>query len=251
VRLVLIYKNMKKCNLSSLLDIKSGSVVAVTGCGGKTSIIDLLAKQNKDKKVLVTPATKIFPPRIVDTFVCDTIKSCIQHEPATGVQYFGILNIKNGKLEALPEDIVFKLIPRYDIVLMEADGSRGLPCKGWLDDEPVVYSWSTHTVGVITMSAADKSATGDIVHNLHEFLSLTGLRQGEKITQQALEDMVCLPEGMFRKTAGVEYLIINRVENEVTIHLAENFLKNINGKYPGRFKRMIFGSAYMDVWYEG
>ena len=241
---------INKRDLPALLEISSGSAVAVVGCGGKTSLIELIAKQNIEKKVLVSTTTKTFPMISDKVTLCDTLESCIRHVPHTGIQCLGQFNERNGKLEALPENILVDLVPQYDIVLMEADGSRWLPCKGWLDSEPVVYYYSTHTVGVVTMNALGMAATGDTVHHLPGFLELTGLIEGEMITEQALEDMVCLPKGMFKSSVGQRCLLVNKVENENEIRIAEAFLQTIKVKHPGRFKRLIYGSVHENTWYE-
>ena len=212
------------------LDICGGSVIAVTGCGGKTSLIQLIADKLRDKKVLVSPTTKMFPIK--------------------GIQCQGMLNEVNGKLEALPVETLARLIHQYDITLLEADGSRGLPCKGWLPNEPLIPPYCTHTVGIVSMSALGKAATKTVVHHLPEFLLLTGLEKGDTITAQALEAMVCAPEGMFKSSAGKQYLLVNQVEDDTAVCAAQSFLQIIKEKYPDRFKRLIYGSVRMDIWQE-
>ena len=239
-----------KSKLSDLLEITPGSVVAVVGCGGKTSLIECLVYENRDKKVLVTPTTKIFLMNTAGVMLCDTLKSSIEHEPQVGVQCLGQFNERSGKLDALPEQVLAELVPRYDIVLMEADGSRRLPCKGWLDDEPVIPRFTTHTTGVVTMDALGKAATSDVVHNLQKFLSLTGLRKGDIINKQVIEDMVCLPGGMFKGSIGYRYLLVNQVEDDKTTQIAESFLREIKKKYHDGFKCLIFGSVQQNVWHE-
>jgi probable selenium-dependent hydroxylase accessory protein YqeC len=236
--------------ISTLLEISPGSIIAVVGCGGKTSLIKQLALQNNDTKVLVSTTTKMLPPGFDDAVLRDTLKRCTRHEPVTGIQYFGQLNEKSGKLEALPEHDLAGFTKNYDIVLLEADGSRLLPCKGWRDNEPVVPSYCTHTVGVLAMDVLGKAATREIVHNLPEFLSLTGLCEGEKITEQALVDMVCLPKGMFKGSMGQRFLVVNRVEGGAAVRVAKSFLQSIKAKRIGYFRKLVYGSVHNDIWQE-
>jgi probable selenium-dependent hydroxylase accessory protein YqeC len=232
------------------LDISTGSVVAVIGCGGKTSLIELIVDRLRDKKVLVSTTTKIFPPKMKDIVLCETLGQCEEREPRTGIQYMGLLNSASGKLEALPEAFLAALQPRYDIVLLEADGSRGLPCKGWLANEPVVPDYCTHTVGVITMGALGKPAGESTVHRLPEFKTLTGVGEGKTITAAALEAMICAPAGMFKNSAGKRYVIVNQAEDDVTGAIAMSFLQTIKEKYPALFEKLLFGSVHKDVWQE-
>jgi probable selenium-dependent hydroxylase accessory protein YqeC len=224
--------------------------VAFVGCGGKTSLIGLMADRLRDKKVLISTTTKIYPPKMKDIVLCETLKQCEEHEPRTGIQCMGLLNSASGKLEALPEALLAHLQPRYDIVLLEADGSRGLPCKGWLANEPVVPDYCTHTVGLITMAALGKPAGGSTVHRLPEFFALTGVGEGQTITMAALEAMVCAPKGMFKNSAGQRYVIVNQVEDDATAAIALAFLRTIKEKYPARFEKLLFGSVHNDAWQE-
>jgi probable selenium-dependent hydroxylase accessory protein YqeC len=233
-----------------MLNISNKSVVAVVGCGGKTSLIELMADRLRDKKVLISTTTKIFPPKMKDIVLCETLRQCEEHEPRTGVQCMGILNRASGKLEALPDSFLAKIKSRYDVVLLEADGSRGLPCKGWLADEPVVPHYCTHTVGLVTMGALGKPAGENTVHRLPEFLALTGIGEGETITAAALETMVCDPKGMFKNSAGQRYVIVNQVEDDATSRIALSFLQAIKEKYPDRFEKLLYGSVHNDAWQE-
>jgi len=241
------------------LNISTGSIVAVVGCGGKSSLIELMAEGLRDKKVLISTTTKIFPPKMNDIMVtaiktavtdslCETLEECEEHEPRMGVQCMGILNRASGKLEALPEAFLAGLLPRYDVVLLEADGSRGIHCKGWLANEPVVPHYCTHTVGLITMNALGKPAGENTVHRLPEFFALTGVGEGRTITMAALEAMVCAPNGMFKNSVGQLYVIVNQVEDDVTAAIAQTFLQAIKEKHPARFEKLLYGSVRHDAW---
>jgi len=226
------------------------AIVAFVGCGGKTSLIELIADGLRDKKVLISTTTKIFPPKMKDIVLCENLGQCEEHEPRPGVQCMGILNSASGKLEALPEAFLAYLQPRYDVVLLEADGSRGLVCKGWLANEPVVPHYCTHTLGIVTMNALGKPAGEDTVHHPPEFFALTGVGEGQTITSEALEAMVCDPNGMFKNSAGQRYVIVNQVEDEAAACTAKSFLRTIKKKYPARFEKLIFGSVHNDAWQE-
>ena len=218
--------------IEKLLDISDGDIAAVVGCGGKTSLIRLIATSLKAKQVLVSTTTKMFPIEI------------------SGVDCVGALNETSGKLQALPEKALEYLIPRYDITLLEADGSKGFFAKGWLDGEPVVPDYCTHTIGVVTLKTLGKPALPDTVHRLPEFLSLTGLREGDLITEDALTVMVCAPLGMFKNSCGYRYLVVNRVEDTNAARSAQSFLSRVKKQYPSLFERHIYGSVFQNTWQE-
>jgi probable selenium-dependent hydroxylase accessory protein YqeC len=180
--------------------------------------------------------------------LCETLQKCEEHQPQKGVQYMGLLNNASGKLEALPETFLAELVPCYDIVLLEADGSRCLPCKGWLENEPAVPRYCTHTIGVVTINALGRTADAAVVHRLQEFLALTGLGECETITVQALEAMVCAPKGMFKNSVGRRYVLVNQAEDDAAIKIALSFLQTVKEKYPNCFTKLLMGSVYNDSW---
>jgi len=100
------------------------------------------------------------------------------------------------------------------------------------------------------MAALGKTATETIVHRLPEFLSLTGLKENQAITTSALETMVCAPRGMFKNSAGRQYLIVNQAEEDAAACTAQSFLRTIKEKYHNRFEKLLYGSVHLDVWQE-
>ena len=220
------------CLIPETLGLSGGSIAAVVGCGGKTSLIGLMAKSFRNKKVLVSPTTKMFPMN------------------ADGFDCLGIFHEDSGKLGALPARELKDLIPRYDITLLEADGSKGFFAKGWRENEPVVPHYCTHTIGVVTLKALGLAATSGVVHCLPEFLALTGLREGETISAEALSEMVGSPLGMFKNSAGRRFLIVNQIEDDDAARAAQAFLMMIKARYPGRFERHIYGSIHYNTWLE-
>ena len=227
---------------------KGTNILAFVGCGGKTTFINSLAHEYKHLKVLVTPTTKIMPMNEEGVLLRKTLQECVNHIPVTGIQCLGILNRTTGKLEALPGELLEEIHMQYDLILLEADGSRGLPCKGWLPGEPVIPKFVTHSVGIVTMSAIGMPADEEHVLRLPEFLALTGLDAGNAITPEALLTMVCAPGGMFKNSIGKMHLFINRAEDEKTAQLSEAWLNAVYNKYPKRFATLAYGSAQTNKW---
>lgn len=236
--------------LDWLWEEQAPRILAVVGCGGKTSLIGQLAEEWREKKVLVTPTTKILPIEGRDIILKSTLSQCREHRPAKGIQCMGLLNRSSGKLEALPLSLLEEMMPSYDLTLLEADGSRGLPCKGWAGHEPVIPSSTTHTIGVVTLKGLGKPVGEDTVLRLPEFLALTGLGAGEEITLEALTRMVCAPGGMLWKSMGKVCLLVNQVEDKATAQIAGEWLAWIKEAYPGRFFKLAYGSIKENSWQE-
>lgn len=225
------------------------AAVAVVGCGGKTTFIESLACELRHKKVLITPTTKILPMESPGVVLCKTLQECRIHTAVQGIQCLGILG-SNKKLRALPSELLAKTMEQYDLILLEADGSRGLPCKGWLPAEPVVPEFSTHTVGIVTLKALNEAATEHNVLRLPEFSALTGTKPGHRITLETLCTMLCAPGGMFKNSAGKRYVFINQIESSSDASLAQELAKRIQKQCPNYFSGFAWGSAKTNLWKE-
>ena len=236
--------------ISEILEIGAGSRVAVSGCGGKTSVINIIAREAEENlSVLISPTTKICPARDARAPLLTDRESCMAHDARRGVQCLGVWNREAGKLEALPPDDLAEIAPRYDLILMESDGSRGLPCKGWTDKDPVVPEFTTHTIGVVPVGAIGLEASEENVFRLAEFLKMTGLEEGMRITAEAAAMMASSPDGMFRRAAGKIAVIINQADSPWGESLAAEIAERLRA-LGGPFEKILAGSARENRWAE-
>ena len=242
---------MNTAEVMRALGIGRESRVAVSGCGGKTSLINSFAREAAvSMSVLITPTTKILPERGEGIFTVTTREECLAHIPCRGIHCLGLLNNDTGKLEALSPDDLSAIAPRYDLLLMEADGSRGLPCKGWTDRDPVIPKFATHTIGVVSIRAVGLCASEENIFRLGEFLKLTGMTRGEPVTIRALALMTASPEGMFRKKSGNVAVMINQAESSDLMEPAKELAEEIRRVSVSAPPKILGGSAMMGEWAE-
>lgn len=225
------FKMVTAMNISDLikhLNINKGAVVSVVGCGGKTTLVEKMAEALKeDYKVGVAASTKMLIPgrgTYSDIFIRSK-RECIQTTEKPGIYYFAdeIIPSKlsgfGGYMEALAK-------ASMDMILVEADGSKSRPCKGWTSFEPVILDDTTLTIGVLTLDALGKPATDESVHRMREFEKLTGIKSGEIIRESHLCAMVNSDEGMFKQVKTRKVLLINKVESKEQYQRAINFIDN-------------------------
>lgn len=230
-------------NFTDIFGIKKHDVVSIVGCGGKTSLIGLLAKENSDRKVLVTTTTKIFPMSGENIFLCTTNDDVTKHLPQNGINCLGIIDSSTGKLSGIDERVLYDIAPNYDLTLIESDGSRGLPCKGWSDHEPVVVDFTSYTVGVVTFGGLGKAVTEENVLRIDEFIKLTDLNYSDTISIENIADMICKPEGMFKNSVGKKYLFINKIEDVNGIEFVAELERAIGENYVGLLDDIFYGSV--------
>jgi probable selenium-dependent hydroxylase accessory protein YqeC len=253
-----------------------GPVCTVIGSGGKTSLIWLLAESQRRRKVLVSPTTKMYPPppeqRRWDRcffgappFPPDKAQGAggagafLPPEGETipgGICLAGILNRETGKLEALPPDLLAQALSRYDLTLLEGDGSRGLPLKGWADHEPVVPPDTTVTVGIIPITPLGRQASPDLVLRLPQFTRLTGAREGQPISPAHLAAAITgkggtaggTPDrrGLFYAARGKKLLFINQAEGPARREQARELAARLPREFRAGLAGIIAGSVQED-----
>ncbi len=122
--------------INPLNDILDKKFVAFVGAGGKTSLIEYLAAGavKRGKRVALTTTTKIF---VKEPYIL-TEKTCLHNGPGMP-SYLRIgRSLENGKLTGITFDEIDILGELFDLVLIEADGSKRLPLKYPAEYEPVI-----------------------------------------------------------------------------------------------------------------
>ena len=128
--------------------------ISISGSGGKTTLMECFASylRSAGKKVLITTTTKIRSPYIHDysadvIYGDDRVLSFMPTAPC--VVAYALENKETGKWSCPPLENLDVLRMRYDVVLCESDGARGLPLKMHTQRDPVVPSFCTYTVSVM------------------------------------------------------------------------------------------------------
>lgn len=238
------------------------AVITLVGSGGKTSFIRLLARRlsqsHSPVKVLVTPTTKMLLPSRDGRFF-DRYYNGVPPVPAGGISLAGIFNEKTGKLESLPLPELERIIGGYDVVLIEGDGSRELPLKGWAAHEPLVPSFTGITVGILPIRPLGKPVNEKIVHRLPLFRALTGAKPEEALS---LDHFAALISGsqkngahfagrsLFSAARGKKILFINQIEqgeDEAAFSQARKLVSLLPPEFRSGLHRIIAGSVRQDT----
>ena len=162
-------------------------IIAVVGSGGKTTLIKGLAAQyrSEGKTVLVTTSTHMFIEE--DTLLTDDADTIIQALTETG---YAMAGIPDGvKIKALSQETFAAVCARADVVLVEADGSRGLPLKYPNASEPVIPDGADRILVVWGPPGPDKPAR-DVCHRLELVLQCLGITEDTRITQAHVDTLL-------------------------------------------------------------
>ncbi len=140
--------------------------ISVTGGGGKTTFLIEFSSflKRKGKSVLLTTTTKLAPESKVDYNVdysfhtLEEVKTVKKGESALFAYYDRELD----KLVSPPLCDISSLSDKFDVVIAEADGSRGRGVKIHSSRDPVIAAETTSVVSIIGLGALGKRR-GDAV----------------------------------------------------------------------------------------
>ncbi|MCI8525020.1 MAG: putative selenium-dependent hydroxylase accessory protein YqeC [Oscillospiraceae bacterium] len=185
--------------LDRLLKIRPG-VIAMIGSGGKTTLAHRLAAALPGRVIFCT-TTRIFPsdtlPNAADAAqlrrLLDERRAVCFGTPA-----------EHGKLSAppLPPEALRRLA---DYILVEADGSAGLPLKAHLAHEPVIPAGSDRVLAVVGASGFGVPIQS-AAHRSDRFAALAGTSPEALATPAHIA-------AVLRQEGGFDTLIVNQVSN--------------------------------------
>ena len=103
-----------------------------------------------------------------------------------------------GKALGFTPDRIDAFRAEADVVLVEADGSRGLPIKAPGPGEPVVPPATTHLVCCAHISVLGQPLGAETAHRPHLVARLTGLNLGDRMTPGAFARLLLHRDGPAR-----------------------------------------------------
>ena len=204
--------------LSECLKIEKG-ITAVIGGGGKTTLTHVLARELAPQgKVIVTTSTKIWPPQEISYLLEPTESEITAALEKENVICVGKAH-ETGKLTACSQPFA-RLAQLCDYLLVEADGSAGLPLKAHGENEPQIPIESNQTILVLGIWGIGQSIAS-AAHRPAIYAALAEAAQKDTVT----------PE-MAAKVISAETLhtrvFINGVEDEEKEHAARAIAAQLN-----------------------
>lgn len=215
--------------LVDMIKLDKKEIITVVGAGGKTSFINYIANKYKDKsRVLITTTTKIYVPSknsYNNIHMLDKDKNTIILKDL-GITVIGKYINKDKKIVGLDFKELENLIPKFDLILIEGDGSKRKKLKGWNDKEPRVYPNSTKTIGILDITSYNMEINDDNIHRLKEFKRITKINN--KVEINNLVDIVLNKDGLFKNACGQEILLINKIKSNYDKNIAKQLINEIN-----------------------
>lgn len=197
-------------------------IVSFVGAGGKSSLIDAIAKwsSNQGKKVLVTTTTHIFRPQ--DEFLADNKKQLNEIWKMGHWAVIGVTEEKDPQKLKMPEiDWMRQAMELSDLVLIEADGSKLLPCKVPADHEPVLLPESDIVVAVLGLSALGRSLK-ECCFRLEKAKKLLLADENHLLTEKDMAAILLSNQGLRKDVGDRRYMaVLNQCDDSIVRESAE------------------------------
>ncbi len=214
--------------------------IAFTGAGGKSTTMYKLAAQlaESGKAVLVTTTTMIFHPEIkkrpFNLFLADKAEillNQLSYKKGT-ITVLGSKIISEGiKIKGFsPEDLfIIQKSGLFDVVLVEADGSRGKPIKAPAKHEPVLPLNTGIVAGLIGIDSLGTKINIESVHRPELFTKITESNLDDIIGIDLIKKLIKSPEGIFKNSSTIsrKIVIFNKCDTEELILKAKNISEDI------------------------
>ena len=204
--------------IAALLQIGRG-VTAIIGGGGKTTLMEVLAGELSQKgSVILTTTTHIRRPAQLETLT-DADETLVSAALSRSRVICVGEAAEEGKLRA-PRLSIETLARLTDFVLVEADGSKGLPLKAHEAHEPVIPPCAQRVVAVAGIDGIGKPI-GAVCHRSARYAQLA-LADEETIVTSEIAARALNAEG------GFDRVYINKVESAAAYEAAQAMAKELS-----------------------
>ena len=212
--------------LSDWLEIPLG-ITAVVGGGGKTSLIHTLAEELANRgRVLITTTTHIRPP------ACLTLLSPDERQIAKAFEQSRILAVgmpsQEGKLAEVP-DLRERYAALADYILIEADGSRGLPLKAPAAHEPVLPKQTALVIAVAGMSCEGQTVAA-AAHRPALYAMLAQCNTGDVVQPAWVARVLEHPLGQRKDVTGRFAVVLNQADSPQRLAFARQVAQCLTSK---------------------
>lgn len=220
-------------------------IVSLVGAGGKTTVMYQLAEHfaSLGKKVLVTTTTHIFQP------ACNFAQSLAEVEAlwqAGNYAVVGNIEAGTGKLTQLSADVFKTYSTLADLVLVEADGAKRLPCKAPAENEPVLLPASDTVIAVMGLDALHQPIS-EVCFRLEKVQEFLGVMLEHCLTEEDAVKLLLSEQGAFKNVGQRTcFIVLNKCDDENRLNSALEIKSLLEKEGFDLEKLWIRGEAYSE-----
>ncbi|HOR42768.1 MAG TPA: selenium cofactor biosynthesis protein YqeC [Atribacterota bacterium] len=250
--------------INTALQLKDRAFISLIGAGGKSSILQILAREllSQQKKIIVTTTTKMFTSqantlsqggKLIESSDSKVMEETIQtffKQHQSGIVALLKQRFLENEREKFtgPESCYLNKWWQEglaDFFIIEADGAKGRPIKAPLYYEPVIPQTTTDVVGVIGIDAVGLRLEEENVFRSSLFSCLTGLKHGEEINMDTITKIVNHPFVLYKNSpqGARVHLFLNKVNNKARSAIAEELACQILKNNKASINNIVIGDT--------
>jgi len=242
-------------SLAEALSLRPGEVIALVGGGGKTSLMFRLAAElaAAGRRVITTTTTRILPPAQSESpclIVEEDEERLIEKARQALLEFRHVTLARfkpdDGKLKGLSPETVDALarMKLADYIVNEADGASRQPLKAPNATEPVVPGSTSLVVALVGFEALGRPLSPETAFRTELISKLTGIKEGEAITAEAVATLLTHPQGIIQHAPGSARIVpfINKVE-AAQMAKAQELAGLVLGRRHSQIKEVAMGSV--------
>jgi molybdenum cofactor cytidylyltransferase len=240
--------------LCEALGLGAREVVALVGAGGKTGSLFRLAQElrSAERTVIATTTTHMFPPPdeagwpvLVDSDASARTAAAAQAVAAQGRAFVATELRPDGRLQGIAPQEVDALAALADVVLVEADGARGLWLKAPAAHEPVIPPAATLIVPIAGLQALGRPLDEEVVHRPERVAALLDLDPGATIDEEMLAALFLHSDGALRGApASARVVAFCNQADDQGARAAGQRIAARTLRARGRIRRLVVGSLH-------
>lgn len=242
------------------LDLARGTVISITGSGGKTTLMKQLASQARSvgRTCLVTTTTRIMKPSPApgeELWLVESIeqfKIALQSSRAATAIVASGLEEEGAKLAGLPPSLVDEIaaLRAFDYIFVEADGSRHMPLKGYAEYEPVVPASTAATLILVGLGALGRRFSERSVHRMALLSERLAVVPGTPISAAVIASALTHPDGYIERARGRRLVILNQMDTPIRARAAARIAEALRQtRADGVFARgAMTGYCVVSLW---
>lgn len=201
--------------IKDIIKLKEKEVISIVGAGGKTSLMNLLAKEiSLDENVLITTSTKIYKPNNseVDYLYLNYEDLISNLNKKNSIFAYGSSLNSDDKLIGIKLKEIKDLKKYFNKIVIEADGSKCKDLKAWNKNEPVISNDTTITLGILSLSTIGMEINEENIHRLEIFRELIKDKNSTNVDLNILIEVIFNENGLFKNSNGRKILFLNKLD---------------------------------------
>lgn len=218
-------------------------IISLAGAGGKTTLMYALAWecQKSGYRTLVTTTTHIMrPARAIRAYSREDLQRLWESGSIAAAGE----DAPDGKLRALRPEILEEYCALADMVFIEADGAKRMPCKVPKESEPVILPQSDIVIGVMGLDAIGRPLE-EVCFRQEEAVKLLKVPKEHILTEKDAALILSSENGTAKQVGErTYYAVLNKCDGAGCMCSGMRIAELLNGKRVDRAVLSFFPEAY-------